>query len=200
MDKYDSDTYSINWLMTWPKGFSKHDPERIKLFAERLCALRENASQRAKEGTDINGSKYCGSTCSDIKTQAQLAKKLGVSVQWVSNYEKGRKKSIPMEKLPDICSIYDATPHYVLGYTSSPDLVLSFDKDGNVECDDDGKYIELKSPFTIPEKQHFIAEKIFNSLSFTNPKRFKMLCNLLTSPEKHQKIYFSVLEALYDSL
>ena len=48
------------------------------------------------------------------KTQEDVAKALGATVQWVSDLERERRTTTP-EKLAAICEFYDISSDYLLG-------------------------------------------------------------------------------------
>lgn len=189
----------IRILTTFPKSFNPTDPERIKIFGNRLRELRNNASKRNEEILYIDDIAAVGPGYCDVVTQADLARKLHVTAQWVSDYEKGKKKSVPMGKLLEICSVFDATPHYLLGYSNDPDRVITFDEDGEIVCDDSGKPLEYIMPFYFPELSQQNASTAFSELASKNPAHFQILCDLLNSGKKTQAICFSILSTILRS-
>lgn len=190
----------LKLLTTYPKDFSPTDPERIRIFGERLLSLRLNAEKRNQtiirndDGSARFGPGYC-----DVKTQGDLARKLHVSTQCISYYEKGRNKSIPMDKLIDICGIFDSTPHYLLGYSSLPNHIITFDKNGNIEYGPDGKPREIYAQMYYPENSQRKASLRLADIEKKNPQYFCILCELLNSTEKMQEVCFSVLSTLLKS-
>ena len=193
---HDTYTEERKLLTTYPKDFNPKDPKRICIFGERMRALRENVETRNAQIIYDNGKPILGPAYCDIRTQEDLARKLHVSTMWVSNYESGRKKSVPMNKLLEICDAYDATPHYLLGYSSEPDRIITFDANGNIECDSKGKPIETVMPFFWPELAQTQAYMNFVEIEKANPKHFRILCELLNSSKKVQIICFSVISTL----
>ena len=136
VDAEFSDLYEKLTLM--PHNFNKKDPRRIKVFAERLRNSRESVTKRNKDiqyrnGHDTEGPRYC-----NITTQDQVAKWLGITPARVSQIESGKIREIPMDYLIAFYDMFDVTPHYLLGYTDSPDETLAVlkedflvDKNGN---------------------------------------------------------------------
>lgn len=190
--------HDLSLFTAYPSDFCATDPKHIKIFGERLYALRKNARERNSEIVYIEGKASYGPLYCDVVTQSDLARKLHVSTQWVSNYETGKKKSIPMDRLLEICSIFGATPHYLLGYTSQPDRVLIV-KDGNVECDKDGKPNEYLFPFSDINLSQKKANITFAGLEMSNPKQFHVLCELLNLGPKAKEVCFSTMSTLLQS-
>ena len=48
--------------------------------------------------------------------QSDVAKKLGISQQYYSEYEKG-KRELPIRHLYTICELYNRSADYILGFT-----------------------------------------------------------------------------------
>lgn len=56
-------------------------------------------------------------------TQADLAKKLGVSPQAINKYEKGTVTNIPSDKIDMLCKLLEVPPEYLLGWEQSPQTI-----------------------------------------------------------------------------
>ena len=52
-------------------------------------------------------------------TQTQIAEKLGTNLNQYQLYESG-KRSLPLDMLQDLCSIYNVSADYILGLTDNP--------------------------------------------------------------------------------
>lgn len=52
----------------------------------------------------------------DLK-QSDVAKKLGISQQYYSEYEKGNRE-LPIRHLKTLCEYYNISADYILGYTN----------------------------------------------------------------------------------
>lgn len=57
-------------------------------------------------------------TDNDLK-QSDVAKKLNISQQYYSEYEKGNRE-LPIRHLKTLCEYYNISADYILGYTNTP--------------------------------------------------------------------------------
>lgn len=175
-------------LNNMPPDFDRYDKNRIAIFAKRLREARETVAQKIQEeGISFDpatpGSNYC-----NIRTQKQVAELLGVKPQRVSQYEQGNIESIPVQHLIKFYEMFNVTPHYLVGYTDSPNAVL-------VKAPQ-GEYTEARDPLQYPILPYKESAQILSILAWANSEYFLTLCKFLKSSDQTLKTGFELLNVL----
>lgn len=182
-------------LTLLPPGFNPKDPEKIKLFAERLKSTRQsiskqNPSTKHQTGLEIEGPRSC-----NVTTQEQVAKWLGLTPARVSQIENGKIEQIPVEYLVSFYDMFNVTPHYLLGYTHSPQETLLV-RSGKILTDDNGEYKVGILPMTYPLLSQKKAITILSVLASRNIDWFLTLGCFLRADDKTLETGFNILNAL----
>ena len=195
----DDEFLELYEMLTYiPPDFNKKDPKRIKVFAERLRKSREavverNAQIKYEYGHAIAGPRYC-----NVTTQKQVAEWLGITEASVSNYENGKIREIPLKHLVAFYDMFDVTPHYLLGYTDSPEKILAVRK-GKLITDDEGKYMTIEYPMNHPILSQKKAINILSILSWRKTDWFITLSNFLRADDQTLELGFKLLKVLLES-
>ena len=210
-------------LMVMPNDFRKDDPERINMFCKRMKEIRKIRDKEALASYD--GRKPVKNE--RLRRQKDLASILGVSVMTISKYEsydelrnneendekktqkvtnKTKIKSIPMKHIRRICSFYDVTPHYILGYVDNYNDVLVLDEAGKIQYQKkDGsenqlevKVLKIGMSFLPSYEVECIEE--YKNLSISDYEFYMLISKLILSKdEKIHKICKQFLSVLLDS-
>lgn len=195
----DDEFLELYEMLTFiPPHFDKKDPERIKIFAERLRQSREAVAERNAQikyvyGHEIEGPRYC-----NVTTQKQVAEWLGITEARVSQYENGKIIEIPMKHLVAFYDMFDVTPHYLLGYTDSPDKNLAVRK-GMLLTDDEGKYKTVEYPMKHPILSQKKAINILSILSWRKTDWFITLTRFLRADDQTLELGFKLFKGLLES-
>lgn len=131
--------------------------------------------------------------------QEDLARVLHITKVQVFNYEQGRIKSIPMDKIARICGFYDVTPHYILGLVDDEHGVLCIDDNGDIELDSAGKPRVLTLPMGF-DPSFFQSEiESFKNLFAINTDLFFAMADLARADKRSQDIALPVIQSILET-
>ena len=176
-----------------PKGFDKHDPERIRIFAERLYGIRmarNNQQMRDNNGIEIKGTER-RSRC----LAKDLASVLDISPTMISKYEKGKISAIPMDRIRRICVHYKISPHYLLGYVNNETDYLRLDEDGNIMFDGNGNVRVLHSPMEFDSTTLAEAVDTYRDLFTVDNELFWCVFKVISSSDGKRDAYKKIMDA-----
>lgn len=189
-------------LMKMPDDFDPGDPERKRIFSERLRTTRRNAAKSIKsKQLDCNAENlYIGRNSPIVATQSDVANWFGITKATVSNYENyentNKYGKIPVEYLLSFYDMFEVTPHYLVGYTDRPDGILLMENDDQFMVDENGNYKVGYYPFSHPILTQKKSVDAFNALCYVNANWFTTLCQFLACDDAVLETGFELLEII----
>ena len=175
------DWYNDGCGYVYPNNFNPKDKEVIKAFGKRLKGLREECAKNPPENTQLRA--YIRKW-----TLGEVGKCLGISAQGYRKYEKGELRKIPMHKMYELCEVYDATSHYLLGYSKGREYYIKLDEQCNPIIEN-GEYVNI--PCYISYFSHIQNQDVNNyrRLISSSPTLYNILRKIINSPPDKQKEY-----------
>lgn len=187
-------------IYTYPKDFDFKEEKNIKKFSERLNEIQKLRKEESKNftKTEILTMENVYKSRKNWASK-DLAKDLGITPVMVSKYKNG-KTPIPKERLPQICSFYGVTAHYLLGLTNDRDGILEFDNNGNIIYDNNGKPKEIKNlPIEFTPVSALQAIYMYGNLYDTNRSFFWLISQLMNASKQKQLLCIDILARLLNS-
>ena len=208
----------LEHLFRVPDDFDACSFEQIKIFAERLTAIRIKRKEEAKEPKISKHEFISENVVSKTSRWGRevLARVIGKHPQMVYKYEKGLIKNIPLKQLRKICYYYDVTPHYILGYTKDEHKCISFKErkiekqkcnnqsasekeyDYILEVDENGNPLEFDVPMWFAPLNVKAACKDYQNLSIDDMFLFELINRFIKNPKEKQELCAKILNALLD--
>lgn len=190
-EQEEVEEFQRRYLFTYPNSFSEKDPKLIKIFAERLKAVREKRNEQSKTDDSIIRKAW---------SQEAIGQELGMTAAGYGRYEKANLESIQMKNIAVLCDIFNVTPHYLFGYTQDEHAIVELDENGNILLDENGNPKELKSAFVFYRKGQRQTIERYAKLTVENPLLFDLIRKLMAAPESKKSVCINVLAALLENL
>ena len=114
-------------------------------------------------------------------------------------------KNIPMKHIRKICSFYNVTPHYILGYVDGYDDVLWLDKNGNIqyiwdESNKEARVKVLQKSMTFRPAFEVECIEEYRNLAITDNELYILINKLiLTKDHKTHEICKQLLSIILDT-
>ena len=157
-----------------PADFDPSDPNRIRIFADRLKASRTDLTYRLRD----------------------VASELGLSIMCISKYEKAKMAKIPMDHLRRLSVFLGVSPHFLLGYVDDPSTFLRLDAKRNIICDNEGNPKLLHQGAQFAPASFQFAIKRYQELYSTDVELFYLLDKLIASSTAKRAACKQVLDAI----
>lgn len=167
---------------TWgapPADFDKGDPERVRIFGERLRYLRKKQNYSLKV----------------------VAKELGMSEMNISKYENGKIRNVPVNQLSRLAALFGVTAHYLLGYVNDENKYLRLDPHRNIVYDADGKTPRLVTqPMTIASVGVQRAISDYRDLYCDDTELFYLINKLVIVPQARKDAVKKILSIILNEM